>query len=254
MAYCVMCGDVYTQRHDNHTHCSRECAKMDKVWRVQYKICTKCHIKKRVTEFHREKHGLYGRRGQCKDCKRVYNKAHKKTYCTTPAHKESQRRWYKKNRDYALIKQRMYDLGHPQYKLNNANNNNKIKREIRDLSGLCESRHPKCSNRCQQDYFEEKLKPRAWHKKHWCKTCNVILNDHKCECCGSWCGTLFNLSARYHRLWAEAEKYQDYTPMPSAPPTESIPIPIDQNYTPQIKYGMKKKGVMQYMLKMGFVP
>ena len=51
---------------------------------MQTKVCTKCGKEKPLNEFYREKRGLYGRRSDCKACRRIYSQ--------TPARKEYQKR------------------------------------------------------------------------------------------------------------------------------------------------------------------
>lgn len=39
---------------------------------VNYKICTKCKIEKRLTEFSRDRRAIDGRASQCKTCNKIY--------------------------------------------------------------------------------------------------------------------------------------------------------------------------------------
>lgn len=45
-----------------------------------YKICTKCHASKPLSEFHKEKKGKFGRSSECKECKKGRDKRYKKEH------------------------------------------------------------------------------------------------------------------------------------------------------------------------------
>jgi len=58
------------------------------------KICTTCKVEKELGEFHKEKRGKYGVRGNCKACTKEYNKAN------AEKNKERTKEWRKANPEY----------------------------------------------------------------------------------------------------------------------------------------------------------
>ena len=57
------------------------------------KTCTKCRIEKDVSEFHKQKNGKYGVRGDCKDCVKKYYKENKEKIS------KQKKEYYEENRE-----------------------------------------------------------------------------------------------------------------------------------------------------------
>lgn len=65
---------------------------------VQTRFCTKCGVEKSLDAFHDSPNGKYGKRSECKECKRIRSQ-----------------RWYKDNRDKSLQRSNLYRLEHPEW-------------------------------------------------------------------------------------------------------------------------------------------
>ena len=76
---------------------------------------------------------------------------------------------------------------------------------MRQLSGAALPR-PGCSNNCQGPHYLPGWKTRAPHKKRYCRTCVVLLNDAECSCCRHNSTPLYNQALRKRRMWKATEQ------------------------------------------------
>ena len=78
---------------------------------MKTKVCTKCKVEKELSEFHKQKNGKYGVKGQCKVCINQQNRERKKEYYEQNREQIIQKRkeYYQQKREEILEKQREYN-------------------------------------------------------------------------------------------------------------------------------------------------
>jgi len=95
------------------------------------KTCSDCGHIKEIGEFHKNKNGLFGVRGNCKHCRIEYNRTYSKNYAKTPKGIITCARSIKKYQSSEKYKttSRLYWQNHKEA-LNRKTRNAKIKRKI----------------------------------------------------------------------------------------------------------------------------
>lgn len=140
---------------------------------METKICTKCNIEKKITEFSKQKRGKFGVRSVCKSCIIIYRKDYLSTRHneTNEVHKE----WKIKNKDYykELHLKKTYNLSLDQYN-----------QMLENQNGVCAI----CGNEeVISDVTGQKIKPLAVDHNHetreirglLCQACNTGLGKFK---------------------------------------------------------------------------
>ncbi len=92
---------------------------------MHFKICTKCGKEKELSEFHKQKDGKFGVRGDCKSCRKEYYKDYSKNYRKN--NKDYFKNYYEINKKELLKTFKQYYKKNKEKMLKQIIKNNKIR-------------------------------------------------------------------------------------------------------------------------------
>ena len=118
----------------------------------QGKLCTKCGVWKPLEEFNKHKRGKYGRRAECKECKKEY-----------------QKQWRENNKEHRKEYQKQWRENNPNYQKQWHLNNSEQQKQYREANKEKKKEYDKQYRKDNVEHYKQYRKDNVEHKREYDK-------------------------------------------------------------------------------------